>query len=338
MKLEYSEARAKAPASIANLGPGFDRVGLSFPYFWDVVSVKANSRLRGVVLSKDSLLLGTSDNPAENIASIAVKVALDALAPDWEKSIGIEVGVWKGVPAGYGLGSSAASAVAGLVSASALVGKNQAFNKKLNAGFRLSEAVKLAGGVEAVSSGVAHYDNAAASLLGGFTSIISEDDKNVRAKFIHDLPDWGIAVFTPPFSKESTKSSREILPQDIGFWFEVRERSAKASLGLIEAISHRDFDEFVSIVESDELVTPKRFEFYGKRIYAKAVAVAKSAAKHLGAKAAIGLSGAGPSLFVVAESYHQALMIAAAMASAFGRGNAYGSQFSSAGAKLLGAE
>lgn len=332
MKLK-GKAVASAPASIANLGPGFDRVGISFPCdsLWDTVSVRIVSEPTGISLAPESVFLGTPIQPEQNMAAFAVKTTLDYLLPDWREEIaGVEVAVFKGVPPGSGLGSSAASAVAGVVCAAALLKKKREL--------RIGEAIMLSGQAEALASGTPHYDNAAASLLGGFVSVRNDGNGRFGVKRLSELPSWGVSVFVPDISKPDTKFARDLLPREDGFWADVRRQAETSAAEILDAIRNRDLWRLAYIVGSDEFVTPKRLDFYGAEVYRKAIFFAKSAAKYIGEEAAVGLSGAGPSLFVIASDVSRAFMFTTAMMPAFGKSRIYTCQMQSAGAKLVSLE
>ena len=104
----------RAPCSTANLGPGFDVFGLALDAFYDEVTVTKTYREFGStgvkIVSSDDIPL----DPKKNTARIVAKAMLDNFRKEgWTKyKNGIEIKIKKGVPAGYGLGSSAASAAA----------------------------------------------------------------------------------------------------------------------------------------------------------------------------------------------------------------------------------
>ncbi len=148
---------AFAPASIGNVGVGFDMLGLALEGAGDRVLARKTDA-PGVTLSEVRGLDGErhpylSTDPDRNTASIAVK----ALLEEHQSAFGIELKVMKGVPLQSGMGSSAASAVAAVVAANAL----------LDAPLVMEALLPYALKGEQFASGGLHADNVAPALLGG---------------------------------------------------------------------------------------------------------------------------------------------------------------------------
>ena len=137
----------RAPCSTANLGPGFDVFGMALDALYD--NVVLTKKGKGVVIvSSDNIPL----SPSKNTAGLVVS----AMKKKFKLKEGIEIKIKKNVPAGFGMGSSAASAAA------CAVGMNKLYNLKLSD----AELVEFAGIGEKASAGTIHYDNVAASALG----------------------------------------------------------------------------------------------------------------------------------------------------------------------------
>ncbi|PIN96914.1 MAG: homoserine kinase, partial [Nitrosopumilus sp. CG10_big_fil_rev_8_21_14_0_10_33_7] len=101
-----SMTTVKAPSSTANLGPGFDVFGLAVDAFFDEITL--TKKKSGVsIVTKDSI----PTNPDNNTAGLVVKNMLKKL----KIKDGVEIKIKKGVPAGFGMGSSAASAAAAVI-------------------------------------------------------------------------------------------------------------------------------------------------------------------------------------------------------------------------------
>ena len=144
--------KIKAPSSTANLGPGFDVFGLALDALYDeVVLTKKGNNI--TIVSSDDIPL----SPSKNTAGLVVA----AIKKKFKIKDGIEINIKKNVPVGFGMGSSAASAAA------CAIGMNQLYNLKLSN----SELVEFAGIGEKASAGTIHYDNVAASALGGFVMV-----------------------------------------------------------------------------------------------------------------------------------------------------------------------
>ena len=96
----------RAPCSTANLGPGFDVFGMSLDALYDnVILTKKGNGV--VIVSSDNIPLSPSKNTAGLVAS--------AMGKKFKIKDGIEIKIKKNIPAGYGMGSSAASAAAGAI-------------------------------------------------------------------------------------------------------------------------------------------------------------------------------------------------------------------------------
>ena len=186
-----------APCSTANLGPGFDVFGLALDAFYDKVTVTKKGK--GItIVSSDDLPL----KPGQNTAGLVAK----EMAKKCKISGGIEITIKKNVPAGFGMGSSAASAAA------CAIGINKLYNLKLTK----NELVSYAGVGEKASAGSIHYDNVAASVIGGFV-IVSSNPLNVIP--IEAPKDLVLCLAIPEMKvpKKKTKVSRSVIPKSVKF-------------------------------------------------------------------------------------------------------------------------
>lgn len=187
--------KVRAPSSTANLGPGFDVFGLALDAFFD--EIKITKKSKGVkIISSNSIPL----QPQKNTAGV---VAIHMLKKFKIKD-GIEIEIKKGVPAGLGMGSSAASAAATAF----------ALDKLFNLNLDSNSLVKFAGVGEKASAGSIHYDNVAASVLGGFV-IVKTNPLNV----IQIVPpkDLVLCIAMPKLKipPKKTQVSRSVLPPKI---------------------------------------------------------------------------------------------------------------------------
>ena len=187
----------RAPCSTANLGPGFDVFGLALDAFYDKVTVTKKGKGITIVSSDDIPL-----KPGQNTAGLVAK----EMAKKCKISGGIEITIKKNVPAGFGMGSSAASAAA------CAIGINKLFNLKLTK----NELVSYAGVGEKASAGSIHYDNVAASVIGGFV-IVSSNPLNVIP--IEAPKDLVLCLAIPEMKvpKKKTKVSRSVIPKSVKF-------------------------------------------------------------------------------------------------------------------------
>ena len=152
--------RAFSPATVANLGPGYDVLGLALDPalgLGDTCAVRLTDGDRiSVAVEGDGGRLST--RPEENCASVAAAAVLAAVG----RRTGLEIRLHKGLPLGSGLGSSAAS------SAAAALATNLALGSPLTR----RALVDCARAGEAVAAGTPHPDNVAPSLLGGLLLMV----------------------------------------------------------------------------------------------------------------------------------------------------------------------
>lgn len=188
-----------APASIANVGPGFDVFGLALGEPFDLVTAEVR-RGKGVKVRKMEGLDGhqVTLDPKRNTAAVAAAKVLEAAGADF----GLSISVVKGVRPCSGMGSSGASAAGGAYAANLLLKGPLAPN----------QLVACAASGEEASSGSFHADNVAPSLLGGFTIVRSYDPLDVvrveppaRLGVVAALPD----VLVP------TKEARGLVPDRV---------------------------------------------------------------------------------------------------------------------------
>jgi homoserine kinase len=284
-----------APASIANLGPGFDALGVALEGLGDVVQARRTER-PGVALVE---MTGEKENiptdPAKNCAGRAAESVLKQLKGKAAKEAGLEMKLHKGLPQGSGLGSSAASAVGGAVAAHLLFGSALGSNTLLEAA--------LEG--EVLASGSRHADNLAASLLGGFTIVRSHAPLDVIRL---ELPSAMRFVVVLPGMEIETRFARSVLPEMISL------KDAKSNwantAALVAAVAHGNLADFGRAVD-DQVVEPVRSKLI------PGFADVKRAALEAGAHGC-SISGAGPALFAVANS-DTAERVALAMHAAFQR-------------------
>jgi homoserine kinase len=184
-----------APATISNIGPGFDIFGMALQQPGDTIyGRKIDS---GMVISdiQGPGAAGIPKDPALNSVSIA---AAEVLRRTGDK-FGIEIRIEKGIRPCSGIGSSGASAAGGAYLAHVLTGKKLTPN----------EVVLSAAHAEEVTSGGFHADNVAPCILGGFTIIRSYNPFEVVN--IQPPKDLGVVVGMPDVMV-ATKDSRKVLP------------------------------------------------------------------------------------------------------------------------------
>ena len=198
-----TNVKVRAPSSTANLGPGFDVFGLSLDAFYDEIILSktnkstTNRPWHGVrILTNDDI----PKDPQQNTAGLVIK----SMKQKFKIKSGVEIKIKKGVPAGFGMGSSAASAAA------AALACNKLFNLKLDG----KTLVKCAGIGEKASAGTVHYDNVAASLLGGFVVVKTKPFDVIRLEPPKDLV-LCVAIPKLKVPKKKTKVSRAVIPKTV---------------------------------------------------------------------------------------------------------------------------
>lgn len=264
------EATAFAPASSANLGSGFDLLGHSLEGWRDHATVRRidapEVRIEGIEGVVTALPARAEDNTA-GAALIAMRSAL-ALP------FGFAVQLRKGIPLGSGLGGSAASAVAAVVAANAL----------LDAPLPAEALYPFALDGEAVASGSRHGDNIAPALLGGLVAAFDP----ARAPPVRlRAPDWLFTAVVHPAVVLETRVARAALAEPYPIQNIVKQTHHLAALllGL-----ERDDEALVRQGLDDVLVEPRRAALI------PGFAAVKRAALDAGALGS-SISGAGPSVF-----------------------------------------
>lgn len=237
--------RVFAPASVANLGPGFDALGLALADFGDTIEARSvpagNGRVTLATMSGDAA--GIPTEAERNCAGRAALAVLERLPGGSRRADGVELRVHKGLPQGSGLGSSASSAVGGAVATNLLCGEPLGEDDLL--------AAALEG--EKVAAGVAHADNVAPSLLGGFTIVRSHAPPAVTRLPAPD--DLRLVIARPKMTIE-TRAARALLPDKVALsdavsnWAHAAALVAAVALGDVRGIGAAIVDRVVEPVRS----------------------------------------------------------------------------------------
>lgn len=193
MRIRDEAVAVRVPATSANLGPGFDSLGLALSYF-DDVSVRATTGPARVTIEGHGA--GVVDTGEGNLVVRALRVALDhAGAPQ----VGLDMYAKNRIPHGRGMGSSAAAIVAGLTLARALIGDAAAL--------AAPDLLQLGTDMEG------HPDNIAPALFGGAT-VAWMDQGNASAVRLDPPSTITPTVFIPDY-EVSTSAAREALPSHV---------------------------------------------------------------------------------------------------------------------------
>ncbi len=285
---------AVAPSSTANLGPGYDVFGLALDALYDKVTISKTQGKDGTITIKmsDSAIPAV---PEANSAGLVIKKMMQ----DFGITDNLEVSVKKGVPAGYGMGSSAASAAAAAVALAGL------YRLKIGK----EKLVEYAAEGEVASAGARHYDNVSASVLGGF--IISSIGDGGVPKFIRIEPprDLFLIVAVPsiPVPERKTEVARSVLPAEVPLKSAVHNVSGASTI--VAGFALGDV-EMIARGINDVIVEPAR-----KHLIPGYDSVRKNAIS--AGALAITISGAGPSMIAFLKGKKNAGKVARAMAAGF---------------------
>jgi homoserine kinase len=277
------EITVHAPATVANLVCGFDVLGLCLAEPYDIMQVRMLDERQVIIRTTDDFPLPS--DPALNTAGAPLLEMLAALNQD----VGFEVVITKRIKPGSGIGSSAASAAGAVVAANELLGNI----------FTKEELVRFAMFGEKVASGVKHADNIAPCIYGGVTLI--------RSIFPLDIipissPALFVSVLHPQIEVR-TSDAREILRKEVLLKDAIRQWGNIA--GLVAGLMKNDYDLIGRSLE-DVIIEPVR------AILIPGFDRIKTECKAAGAIGG-GISGSGPSIFMLSKDEATARDVAAVM-------------------------
>jgi len=270
------EVHVFAPATVANVICGYDILGFALEEPGDEVIMRRCDKpgVRIVNIQGDDGRLPWESE--KNTVSASVQNYLNLIS---QNDIGVEIELFKQMPIGSGLGSSAASTVAGLY----------AINRLLGDPLTPIELLPLAMKGEELACGYPHADNVAPALLGGFTLVRSYDPLDVI-----NLPvpgDLYCSVILPHVDVP-TRAAREMIRKQILLKDAVKQWGNIA--GLVSGLFMNDYD-LIGRSMQDVLIEPTRAilipEFYEMR----EIAISSGAIS-------FGISGSGPSVFSFART------------------------------------
>jgi len=303
-------AKASAPASIGNVGVGFDVLGQAFDAARDSVTA-VRERGRGVRLGEVSGLVASLPDAIErNTALAAAKALLDAA----DASFGVRLSIDKGVPLSAGMGGSAASAVAAVVAVNALLAEP----------LPIADLLPFALEGERVSSDPPPWDNVVASLLGGLVLVARERPDGA---YRLPTPKGIVAVLLHPPVETRTRAARRLLRPQVPM--RVAVEHSRRIAAFVAGCASGDADLLRAGLD-DLLVEPQRTQLLPVLPAVKQAALAAGAF-------GCSFSGSGPSVFAWAPA-PEASRVERAMAAAFGAAGldarAYRAPVDSAGARI----
>jgi homoserine kinase len=286
------KVRVFAPATIANVGPGFDVLGFALENLGDVVEAERiperKIKIKKIIGENINLPLKAEENTA-GIAALEVLKILNVKG-------GAELKLIKKMPSASGLGSSGASAVAGAFAINLL------FGNRLKKEELIEPCLKAEGAVSGY-----HADNIAPSLFGGFVLIKSYEPLSVIPLGSLDME---VVIAVPNLkikNKSKTKFARSILPDQVPL------KDVVSNLGNLATIIAGIFKKDTKLLGEgivDKIVEPVRAHLIPGFYEVKKAALASGA---LGCS----IAGAGPSIFAIADSKERARKIGKAMKIAF---------------------
>jgi homoserine kinase len=271
--------KVQAPATVANLVCGFDILGMCLNKPFDVMEVRLLDEKKLIIHSADGYNL--PENPAENTAGAPLIEMLNEI----EESFGFEVTIHKHIKPGSGIGSSAASAAGAVVAANLL----------LDGKFSNEDLIRFAMFGEKVATGVKHADNIAPCIYGGITlirSIFPLDIISIPA------PDLFVTVVHPQIEVK-TADARQILRKEVLLKDAIKQWGNIA--GLVTGFMKNDLQLIGRSLE-DVIIEPVR------SILIPGFDEVKQKSKESGALGG-GISGSGPSIFMLSEKEETALSV-----------------------------
>ena len=271
----------KVPATSANLGPGFDCLGLALPIYNTITIEETVLPGTGVeinLLSEeeniDEMIFDNIPRDENNVIYKAVEMLYNSIGQEPSE---LRINIQSQIPITRGLGSSASVVVGGLMAANKLLG-NPADTTAL-----LSIATEVEG----------HPDNVAPAILGGFVLASQEDDGSIICEKLNWPEEWDITVCIPDFEL-STNIARSVLPDAVKLQDAVY--NAKHLAMMIQAINNKD-PKLMKAAMHDKLHQPYREKLVpGMREIMEAF-------KHEDGVIGCVLSGAGPSMLIISHKY-----------------------------------
>lgn len=278
-----------SPASVANLVCGFDILGMALEEPYDIMTLSLSDNPGIRISHTDSFNLPCE--PSENVAG----AALFEMMKETGEGPGFDLVVHKQIKPGSGLGSSAAGSAGVVVAA----------NHLLDNRFSNADLVRFAMAGEKLASGVKHADNIAPCIYGGITlvrSIFPLDIVPIKAP-----PLFVTAVH--PQIEVKTSDARQILRKEVLLKDAIRQWGNIA--GLVAGLLQADYDLIGRSLE-DVLIEPVR------SVLIPGFHEIKNRSKEAGALGG-GISGSGPSVFMLSRDHNTAVAVSDLMAEVYER-------------------
>lgn len=262
-----SAVRVRVPASVANLGPGFDALGAAISMHLEIE----------IEPRRDSVDVALEGEGAETLSPDDTNLVIRAMNTFFDhagrRPPGYAIRIRNPIPMAAGLGSSAAAVVGGLFAARAITGR------AVHQAEMIDMAVELEG----------HPDNVLPAFLGGLIVCYRDSSKNELKHLRVEPSDRLVPIIAVPRGGFSTAAARRSLPGEVSF-ADAQFTAARAAL-LVSALSSGATSDVISDAMEDRLHEPHRLKL-----------MPESAAVHAELREAgvpVAMSGAGPSLLIV---------------------------------------
>jgi homoserine kinase len=283
-----TEIKVFAPATVSNVGCGFDILGFAMEGMGDTITVRKSDK-KGITITK---IIG-ADLPLSNDKNVA-GIAGMAMLKHLNYEGGFEVEIAKGIAAGSGLGSSASSSAGVVV----------AINELLDSPYSPSDLVEFAMEGEVLASGKKHADNVAPCICGGFVLISGYEPLDLTN--LEYPKDMHCTVLHPAIEIK-TIESRKLLPNQIPLEDAVKQWGNVA--GLVTGLYKHDFG-LISRSMQDVVAEPNRSTLI------PGFDAVKKAAIDAGA-VGCSISGSGPTIFALSKNKEESELVTNAMKVAY---------------------
>lgn len=269
----------KVPATTANLGPGFDCMGMALPIYNTVTIEETVLPGTGVEINVIAENQSTDEFSLEHIPmdenSIIYKAAELLYNSIGQTPTELKITIHSQIPIARGLGSSASVIVGGLIAANELLGR------PADEAALLSIATEVEG----------HPDNVTPAIVGGLTITSSEDDGSIVYRKLDWPEDWNITICIPEYEL-ATDISRSVLPKEVPMQDAVYNAQR---MGMFVQAVHTKDSALMKLALKDRLHQPYRMKLVP--------GLEKIAEKLKHEENVLGcvLSGAGPSILIISE-------------------------------------
>ena len=269
----------KVPATTANIGPGFDCLGMALPVYNTITVEETIMPGTGIEINiidetneQDIISIPTDEN---NIVYKAIELLYNSIGQTPSE---LKITIKTQIPIARGLGSSASIIVGGLIAANELLGRPA------------DEAALLSIATEIED----HPDNITPAVVGGFVVSSLEEDGSVVYSKINWPKDWNITVCIPDYEL-STSIARSVLPAEVSLKDAVF--NLKHTAMLVQAVNTHD-EKLMKIALDDRL-----HQQYREKLVPGLTEI-KEALKHEENVLGVVISGAGPSVLVISYGNH----------------------------------